>query len=174
MRTEPPAKFREIYQLLFASGIEIILVGGGAANLLGSARFTLDVDVVYRRETENMRKIVAMLSPLHPYLRGAPPGLPFELDLRTLHNGLNFTFTTDLGSIDFIGEIAGGGSYEQLLPYTQPKEFYGVSLPCVTIAKLIELKRAAGRPKDLEIIAELEAIRQEAAKLKAEGPIEPG
>ncbi len=57
MRNEPPAKFREIYQLLVASGIEFILVGGGAANLLGSARFTLDVDVVYRRTTENMQRL---------------------------------------------------------------------------------------------------------------------
>ena len=168
MRDEPPAKFREIYRLLVAAGIEFILVGGGAANLLGSARFTLDVDVVYRRQTDNMQKIVDALRPLRPYLRGAPPGLPFELDLRTLRNGLNFTFTTDLGSIDFLGEVAGGGTYEQLLPHAVEKEFYGVRLQCVTLEKLIELKRAAGRPKDLEIIAELEAIRQEAAKLDRE------
>lgn len=169
MRNEAPAKFREIYQLLVASGIEFILVGGGAANLLGSARFTLDVDVVYRRETENMRKIVAALAPFHPYLRGAPPGLPFELDLRTMRLGLNFTFTTDLGSIDFLGEIAGGGSYDELLPDSTAKELYGVSLRCVNVEKLIELKRAAGRPKDLEIIAELEVIRQEQRKIQQEG-----
>ena len=166
MRDEPPAKFREIYRLLVGAGIEFILVGGGAANLLGSPRFTLDVDVVYRRDTANMQKIVDALRPLRPYLRGAPPGLPFELDLRTLRNGLNFTFTTDLGSIDFLGEVAGGGTYEQLLPHTTEKELYGVRLRCVVVEKLIELKRAAGRPKDLEAIAELEAIRQETAKLE--------
>ncbi len=165
MKDERPAKFREIYQLLVASGIEFILVGGGAANLLGSARFTLDVDIVYRRTTENMMRIVAALAPLHPYLRGAPPGLPFQLDLRTLRSGLNFTFTTDLGSVDFLGEIAGGGSYEQLLLHASEKELYSVRLQCVTVGKLIELKRAAGRPKDLEIIAELEAIRQERQKI---------
>lgn len=168
MNDQPPARFREIYQLLVGAGIEFILVGGGAANLLGSARFTLDVDVVYRRHSANMERIVDALGPLHPYLRGAPPGLPFELDLQTLRNGLNFTFTTDLGSMDFLGDIAGGGTYEQLLPYATEKELYGVRLQCVVVEKLIELKRAAGRPRDLEIIAELEVIRQEMAKLERE------
>jgi hypothetical protein len=35
---------------------------------------------------------------------------------------------------------------------------------CVDLETLIRLKRAAGRPKDLERIAELEAIREEREK----------
>jgi hypothetical protein len=35
---------------------------------------------------------------------------------------------------------------------------------CLDLDKLIEVKRAAGRPKDLEAIAELEAIREERRK----------
>ena len=34
----------------------------------------------------------------------------------------------------------------------------GVRCRCLTLSKLIEVKRAAGRPKDLEAIAELEAL----------------
>ena len=44
-----------------------------------------------------------------PYLRGAPPGLPFRWDDRTLKAGLNFTLTTTLGDLDLLGEVAGGG-----------------------------------------------------------------
>jgi hypothetical protein len=32
---------------------------------------------------------------------------------------------------------------------------------CLDLDRLIEVKRAAGRPKDFEAIAELEAIREE-------------
>jgi hypothetical protein len=32
---------------------------------------------------------------------------------------------------------------------------------CATLDALIRMKRAAGRPKDLEAIAELEALREE-------------
>jgi hypothetical protein len=97
-----------------------------------------------------------------PYLRGAPPGLPFVLDVPTLRNGLNFTLTTKLGDLDLLGEVAGGGTYKELLPRTFVVEAFGVKFRCVDLPTLIKLKRAAGRPKDLEAIAELEALREEA------------
>jgi len=153
--------FRRVYQTLNEARIKFILIGGAAANLHGSPRFTLDVDIVYSRDDANLEALVACLLPFHPYLRGAPPGLPFRLDFRTLRNGLNFTFTTDLGSVDLLGEVTGGGRYDDLLLHVERKTAYEIELQCVDLAKLIQLKRAAGRPKDLEAIAELEIIRQE-------------
>jgi hypothetical protein len=38
---------------------------------------------------------------------------------------------------------------------------FDVSCRYLGLEKLIEVKRAAGRPKDLEVIAELEALREE-------------
>ena len=157
----PATDFESVFQTMLAAKIEFIIIGGIAANLLGSPRYTLDVDIIYLRTTENMQRIVEWLTPFHPYLRGAPPGLPFQLDLRTLKMGLNFTFLTDLGSIDILGEVPGGGSYKELLPFTEVRSAYGLDLCCVNLEKLIELKRASGRTKDFEGIAELEIIRQE-------------
>lgn len=168
MKEIPAARFREIYELLVGADIEFLLVGGAAANLLGSARFTLDVDVVYSRRDENVAKIVRAFARIHPYLREAPAGLPFQFDARTIRNGLNFTLITNLGPIDLLGEVPGGGTYEQLVPFSEIKNVYGLALRCVTLEKLIELKRAAGRPKDQELIAELEIIRQEQQRLKKE------
>src|SRR5207249_8667496 len=62
------------------------------------------------------------LTPYHPYLRGAPPGLPFRWDAQTLERGLNFTLTTDLGALDLLGEITGGGRYAELLAHTRSEE----------------------------------------------------
>jgi hypothetical protein len=92
------------------AGVEYIAVGGFAATMHGSARFTNDLDIVYRRTAENIAKLTAALRPYSPYLRGAPPGLPFSWDERTLKNGLNFTRDTSLGWIDVLGEIVGGGN----------------------------------------------------------------
>lgn len=155
------AEFRQIYEVLLAGGVEFILIGGGAANLHGSPRYTVDVDVIYRRTRENMRRLAEVLAPLQPYLRGAPPGLPFKLDVATMRSGLNFTLTTALGDLDLLGEVAGDGTYDALLPFVEMKNAFGLMVPCVNLEKLIALKRAAGRPKDFEPIAELEAIRQE-------------
>ena len=63
--------------------------------------------------------------------------------------------TTALGDLDLFGEVAGGGTYEALLPSSQTMEVFGTRCQFVTLERLIQLKRAAGRPKDLEAIAEL-------------------
>jgi predicted nucleotidyltransferase len=144
-------------------GVEFIVVGGAAATIHGSARVTRDLDVVYRRTPENIQRLVDALAPHTPYLRGAPPGLPFRWNAATIHRGLNFTLTTSLGDVDLLGEVTGGGSYDELLPHTFPVEVFGVRCLCLTLDKLIQVKRAAGRPRDLEAVAELEALREEKA-----------
>src|SRR5712691_11362276 len=139
------ANFLELLPVLVRHQVQFILIGGGAAVVHGSPRVTRDVDVVYSREASNLARLTAALKPHHPYLRGAPPGLPFRWDVPTIQAGLNFTLTTDLGDIDFLGEVAGGGTYEQLLPFTIELEAFGVTCRCVTLERLIQLKRAAGR-----------------------------
>lgn len=144
---------------LAAHGVRHLVVGGAAAVAHGSARLTQDVDVVYARDADNVARLVSALAPARPYLRGAPPGLPFQWSEQTIRNGLNFTLQTELGAIDLFGEIAGGGRYEDLEPHSLEVEAFGVPFRILDLDKLIEVKRAAGRPKDLEAIAELEAIR---------------
>jgi predicted nucleotidyltransferase len=151
-------RFESILQALADSGVEFILVGGVAAGVHGSARSTLDVDVVYRRTPDNLARLVAALSPHEPYLRGAPPGLPFRFDVETVRRGLNFTLTTRLGDLDLLGEVTGGGGFEALLRHSEHVRLFDRSILCLGLPKLIEVKRAAGRPKDLEAIAELELI----------------
>lgn len=153
--------FRRIIRLLVESGIQFVLVGGAAATAHGSVRLTKDIDIVYCRSHENIARIVSALAPCQPYLRGAPPGLPFQWDEKTLLNGLNFTLDTLLGAIDLLGEITGGGCYEDILPHSNRIALFGVECNCLGLEKLIQVKRAAGRPKDFEAIAELTAILEE-------------
>lgn len=143
------------------AGVEMIVVGGAAATAHGASRLTQDVDLVYRRTPENLDRIATALAPHAPYPRGAPPGLPFVWDAKTLANGLNFTFTTALGDVDLLGEIVGGGGYEQLRDHAITLKAFGRDVLCLGLEKLIEVKRAAGRPKDFEAIAELEILLSE-------------
>lgn len=156
-----PANFQGILPLLVNGGVRFIVVGAGAGIAHGLARATYDVDVVYARDVENVRALVVALQPHRPYLRGVPPGLPFRWDAETILGGLNFTLTTALGDLDLLGEVTGGGGYEQLLPFTVEMEAFGVRCRFVTLQRLIQLKRAAGRPKDLEVLAELQALLEE-------------
>ncbi|MCZ7646880.1 MAG: hypothetical protein M5U26_16595 [Planctomycetota bacterium] len=160
--------FKSVLGTLSGAQVEYILVGGLAAIGHGGSRATFDVDVVYSRAPENVARLVRALSPYHPYPRGAPPGLPFQWDAKTLLRGLNFTLTTDLGDLDLLGEIAGGGTYEELLPRTVDLKVFGEIFRCLDLRMLIQVKRAAGRPKDFEALAELEAILEEEERMQTE------
>jgi hypothetical protein len=104
--------FPRLLAALHDAGVRFIVVGGAAATAHGSARLSLDLDIVYERSPENIDRLAAALAPLDPYLRGAPSGLPFHLDADTIRRGLNFTRTTSAGWLDLLGEITGGGGYE--------------------------------------------------------------
>jgi hypothetical protein len=165
-----PANFEEFLPILHRAGVDFIVIGGGAGIAHGLARLTADVDVVYSRAPANLQRIIDALREYEPYPRGAPRGLPFQWDALMLKAGMNFTLSTTLGAIDFLGEVTGGGSYDQLLPYTIVRETYGVPVRFVTLEKLIELKRAAGRPKDFEVLAELQALLKERRLREGESP----
>jgi hypothetical protein len=156
--------FAGLLTALANDGVEFIIIGGMAATAHGSAHVTVDLDIVYRRSPDNMKRLARCLEPLQPYLRGAPPGLPFRFDEETIKRGLNFTLVTTLGDLDVLGEATGGGIYDALRPRCESRSLFGLDLLFVDLETLIHLKRAAGRPKDLERVAELEAIAEERRK----------
>ena len=153
--------FENLIRALSEGEVQFIVIGGFAGTLHGATRLTVDLDVVYSRETGNIQRLATSLTELKPYLRGAPPGLPFRFDTSTIQRGLNFTLTTTAGDLDLLGTVTGGGDYEALLPHTELVEVFGHGLRCLNLTKLIEVKRAAGRPKDFEAIAELERLSEE-------------
>ncbi len=169
-----PANFQELLPLLYRAGVEFIVIGGGAGVAHGQARLTYDVDVVYSRSPENLQRIINALKDYAPYPRGAPPGLPFQWDAQMLKAGMNFTLNTSLGYIDLMGEVTGGGGYAELLADTVVSDIYGVPIRFITLEKLIDLKRAAGRPKDFEALSELEALLDERRHRASEQPPQDG
>ena len=153
--------FERIIKALADGGVEFIVVGGFAARHHGAARLTDDLDILYARSPENIHKLVLAVAPLKPYLRGAPPNLPFRFDEETIRHGLNFTLTTDAGPLDCLGEISGVGDYTTATGQATNAAIFGVNCRFLDLDALIAAKRAAGRPKDFEAIAELEIIREE-------------
>ena len=153
--------FEKLLVVLARHGVEFIVVGGAAAIAHGSSRLTQDLDIVYSRAPRNLERIAAALAQYKPYLRGAPAGLPFTWDVHMLARGLNFTLVTSLGDIDLLGEIPGGGTYADLAGNAVELEIFGTQCLCLSLAQLIRAKRASGRPKDLEALAELEALEEE-------------
>ena len=143
--------------------VEFIIVGGVAITAHGSAYLTQDLDFCYSRARKNLKAIVSALSPYNPKPRGFPPNLPYFFDETTLQNGTNFTFRTDLGDIDLLGEVAGVGGYDAVNQESEIKSLLGFEVKVLTVEGLIKAKRAAGRTKDLLVLPELEALREAAS-----------
>jgi hypothetical protein len=154
-------QFKALLTILSENEVSFVIVGGVSAALHGAARVTYDIDIVYDRSFENLQRMVAALAPLRPYLRGAPPGLPFQLNEETLKRGLNFAFATAKGGIDLLGELQGVGSFPVVGAHAIEADISGIRYPFLDLDTLIVVKRVPGRAKDLEAIAELETIRDE-------------
>lgn len=147
-------------RLLGQYQVDCVIVGGVAAAIHGSLLLTNDLDVCYARDPANLKKLADALQSVHARLRSVPEGLPFMLDADTLKRGLNFTFSTDIGDLDLLGELQGVGPYESVLDGSTAVELFGYRFAVIEIEKLIAAKRSAGRPKDLIALPELEAIQE--------------
>lgn len=148
----------KLLKALYDQEVEFVIIGGAAAVLHGSAYVTGDLDICYSREKGNLKKLANALAPFNPSLRGAPNDLPFRFDADTLDSGLNFTLTTDLGDLDILGEVTGLGGYGAASTFSEELELFGMRCKVLTLEGLIKSKRAVGRPKDLRLLPELEAL----------------
>lgn len=156
--------YERLLATLVDGEIDFVIVGGVAATYHGSSRLTSDLDIAYGRSSENIDRLARALAPIAPYLRGAPRGLPFLFDSKTIRAGLNFTLTTTAGPLDLLGDMAGGFDYDRLRERAIRVDLFGRECRIIDLESLIRAKRAAGRPKDLEVIAELEVIREETGR----------
>ena len=145
-------------KLLADFNVDCVIVGGVAAWARGSSQATFDVDVCYARDQQNLERLIAALRSVKARLRGAPESVPFILDEGTLRRGLNFTFETDVGDLDILGEVKGVGTYSDCLDGAEEIELFGHLFRVLSLEKLIDSKRAAARAKDIQALAELEAI----------------
>jgi hypothetical protein len=166
-----PAAF---VQLLTAHKVQFVMIGGQAMVAHGSAHITLDTDICYQRTPANLAVLVAAFAPIHPYLRGVPPGLPFRFDVPTLAAGLNFTLDTDHGQIDLLGEVSGIGNYDQVFAQSVERTVFGLTFRVLSVDGLIAAKKAAGRNKDHGHLLELIELKKvlEATRGGSDSPAE--
>lgn len=150
-----------LLEALDRHGVDFVVVGGLAGLAHGSSYPTYDLDIAYSREQPNLRRLAAALTEIGVTLRGAPPDLPFRLDAQTLANGANFTFDTEFGSFDVLGDIAGIKGYEELRQDARVERLAGVEVRVASLDHLITMKRAANRTKDQLMVLEYVELADE-------------
>jgi hypothetical protein len=145
---------------LIDASIRFVVVGGFAAAAHGSAHLTDDLDVCYDAAADNVERLARLLADWRAYPRGIEPGLPFIMDAQTLRLAPVLTLTTSQGLLDVMDVVKGVGDYAKCLAASEETAVGDVRFRLLTLPALIRAKRAAGRPKDLEHLVELEAIAE--------------
>lgn len=151
---------REVLERLTARGVDFVVVGGFASVIHGSPRITQDLDLCYSQDTENLVALGEVMGALNARLYGAEQDLPFVADGLTLKGSEILTLQTDAGKVDLLAHSSGAPPYRGLRSRAQRIDIGGLLIAVVAIPDLLSMKRAAGRPKDLADIAELEALQR--------------
>lgn len=158
--SDKQSELRTIAELFAQHGVEFLVIGGRAEQLMGGARVTYDTDLCYRRSADNLERLAAALKQIKPTLRGAPPDLPFQIDARALALGANFTFNTPYGSLDLLGWVEPIGDYETLAARAEAYPVGALTVRTISLDDLIRVKEHIRRPKDRDSLFQLHAIKQ--------------
>jgi hypothetical protein len=138
--------FEKLLVSLGQAEIAFITVGGVACSLSGFVRTTEDVDILIKRDTDNITRLLETLS---SFGQGAARELsPVD-------------FSDEEGAIRIIEDFPldlfirmGGRHYEDLLPYARQIEVDGVKIPFLGPEGLILLKQDSMREKDrIDVLA---------------------
>jgi hypothetical protein len=152
---------------LHAAGVEHVLIGGLAVNAHGVIRATKDVDICPNPDIANLKRLATLLEDLSVRQLGVEEGgfqeheMPFDpTRAEDLAQGGNFRLETPLGVLDvmqWVPGIDGEHAYPALARDAEEATAFGVSLRVCSLGALRQMKRAAGRPRDLQDLADLEA-----------------
>jgi len=150
-----------IIERLMGAEVDFVLVGGLAAVTHGSSMTTQDIDICCTFSPDNLLRIQSALADVHPVHRMTPKRIPLELTEHQCASLKNLYLDTDIGQLDCLGEVLGLGNFDAVKRLSESIDIDGKECRLLTLEALIRAKQAMGRPKDIETIRQLEAIRKE-------------
>lgn len=154
----PVADAARITLLLLERGVQFILVGGAAAITHGSTTNTTDYDLVHGRSPANVERLLAVIADLDGHFRTDLGGRRIVPGADHLAGHGQILLSTTLGPMDLLCVLHDGRGYDELLAHTVELDAGGRALRVLDLPTLIEVKAAAGRPKDKIVVAELIAL----------------
>ncbi len=154
-----------LLRALHGASVQHIIIGGFALNAHGVIRPSRDLDIVPDPDADNLRRLAALLAEIDARHVGLGD---FEVDEfpfdptrpEDLLVGANFRLETRLGDLDVMQWVAGVDSdpaYAALAADAIEGELDGIRLRVCSLEHLIAMKRAAGRPRDLDDLQRLGA-----------------
>jgi hypothetical protein len=157
-------KYHEILLRLADAHVEAIVVGMAAAVIQGVPTMTWDLDVVHHRTPDNIKRLLGVLNDIDAVARGDSRRL--RPNASHLMGPGHILLETRFGDFDCLGAIDGSRAYEDLLEGSVQLELDGRQLRVIGLGELLQIKKRAGRPKDLAGIPYIEATIAELSRQK--------
>jgi hypothetical protein len=158
---DPVPLLRELHE----HGVDHIVIGGLAVSAHGHVRPSKDLDIVPNPDPENLARLARMLVEIDARQVGVgddfkPEEFPFDpTDPVQLAEGANFRLETRLGAMDILQWVSGIDeelAYVELDRDALRGSVEGVPVRVCGLEHLRAMKRAAGRPQDLEDLRRLD------------------
>jgi hypothetical protein len=156
--------YEPFFTLLESTGVRYVVVGGLATILHGYARLTADVDLVVDLETEPATRLMRALESAGLRPTVPEPAVRFAdrqarqswieekgMQVFSLYDPENPMLRVDL----FVSHPV---DFETLFARSEVVQLRSTTVRIASIPDLIRLKEIAGRPQDLEDIAQLRRI----------------
>ena len=145
--TQVKPDFFELFRALDRAGVEHVVVGGVAAILEGAPIATLDLDIVYRLDEDNLQRLVTLLEELDARYRD-PAGRDIRPTMERLKSHEVNLLETSLGPLDALQRIGAGWSWEELIGRSHLLEVADLEVRVLELSAIIESKIATNREKD--------------------------
>lgn len=152
------AGFRAVLEVLVEHRVEFIVVGGVAAVLHGAPVVTFDLDVLHRRSSENVERLLAALKSIRARYRDPRELAPSEEHLRGPGHQL---LATTLGPVDVLGSLLDGVTFDDLVDRSVEVDLDGVRVRVLDLPTLLDQKVRLGRAKDLAAIQILRRLLED-------------
>lgn len=163
----PPSDLERIFAALEAAGARYLVVGGVAVVLHGHLRFTADLDLAVALDAGNVEFTLLALEGLG-YRPRAPVSLRAFADaeqradwVRTKGMTVFSLWSTELPGTEIDLFVEDPLPFEAAWLRRLRADLGGLRVSVASLGDLIEMKRRAGRPQDLEDVRHLEAIARE-------------
>jgi hypothetical protein len=159
--------YKKIFTALNKAKIRYLVAGGVAVNLHGVERATFDLDLIVHLDKENLLAFAKTMTAL-----GYKPKAPVKAEdfaneeLRKSwireKNMIVFTFVNPDDPVEVIDIFV-----DHPLPFDTmhlnraEKPAFGTIIPIIGVSELIELKKRAGRPKDIYDLGVLKALQEQ-------------
>jgi hypothetical protein len=152
----------QLLKILLNHKLDFLIIGGFAAVVHGSSHVTKDLDITMLITPENVEKLRQALKELDPRHRMNPSHRPSFLEQPKNLDGLqNIYLETTAGILDVVTLDKDIGTFGDLKKRALTVNLFGFDCLVLSLDDLIRIKEKMSRPKDLIVLDELRAIKNQ-------------